>query len=239
MFNEKAALGEHYPVTFLTGRLSMAICACGRNLASGKWYMMLCESNCEKQLARSRRQLQVSLILSRSKRRKSGCDPAPSHGARERAPSKGEVYGFDVGKQTKGRKRFILVDSLGLVMSLLVLEASCPERLGRVAVLHEACEEVKCSLERLWVDQGFSGENFARVVGQLAQAEGEVICRKSKEFEILPKRWIVERTFGWLNWYRRLSKDYECLVEMSEAMIQGAMIHTMLRRLAKLKQNGS
>lgn len=124
-------------------------------------------------------------------------------------------------------------------MSVLVLEASCPERLGGVAVLHEAAEEVKQSLERLWVDQGFSGENFARVVGQLASAEVEVICRKSKEFEILPKRWIVERTFGWLNWYRRLSKDYELLVEMSEAMIQGAMIHTMVRRLAKLKQNAS
>jgi putative transposase len=124
-------------------------------------------------------------------------------------------------------------------MSLLVLEASCPERLGGVAVLDEACEEVKQSLERLWVDQGFSGANFARVVGQLAGAAVEVICRRGKEFEILPKRWIVERTFGWLNWYRRLSKDYELLVEMSEAMIQGAMIHTMLRRLAKLKQNPS
>lgn len=71
-------------------------------------------------------------------------------------------------------------------MSLLVLEASCPERLGGVAVLHEACEEVKQSLEWLWVDQGFSGANFARVVGQLAGAEVEVIGRKSKEFEVLP-----------------------------------------------------
>lgn len=151
----------------------------------------------------------------------------------------GELYGYDAGKKVKGRKRFILVDSLGLILSVLVLEASCPERLGGVAVLHEAAEEVKQSLERLWVDQGFSGGNFARVVGQLAAAEVEVICRKSKEFEILPKRWIVERTFGWLNWYRRLSKDYELLPEMSEAMIQGALIHTMVRRLAKLKQNAS
>ncbi len=108
-----------------------------------------------------------------------------------------------------------------------------------VAAYLEAAEKVKTSLVRLWVDQGFSGENFARVVGQLAQAEVEVICRQSQDFEVLPKRWIVERTFGWWNRYRRLSKDYELLVEMSEAMIYGAMIHTILRRLAKLKQNNS
>lgn len=124
-------------------------------------------------------------------------------------------------------------------MSLVVLEASCPERLGGAAVLHEAAEAVTSRLQRLWVDQGFSGENFARVVGPLSQAEVEVICRSSKEFEVLPKRWIVECTFGWWNRYRRLSKDDELLVEMSEAMIYGAMIHTMLRRLTKLKQNNS
>lgn len=150
-----------------------------------------------------------------------------------------EVYGFDVAKHTKGRKRFILVDTLGLVMSLVIIEASCPERLGGAIVLLEVTESVKKSLVRLWVDQGFSGENFARVVKQLVQAEVEVICRQSKNFEVLPKRWIVERTFGWWNRYRRLSKDYELLVEMSEAMIYGAMIHTMLRRLTKLKPHNS
>lgn len=119
-------------------------------------------------------------------------------------------------------------------MSLVVLEASCPERLGGAIVLHEAAAAVKADLQRLWVDQGFSGETFARVVNQLSQAKVEVICRRQKQFEVLPKRWLVERTFGWWNRYRRLSKDYELLVEMSEAMIHGAMIHTMLRRLAKL-----
>ena len=124
---------------------------------------------------------------------------------------------------------------MGLGLSLVVLEASCPERLGGAAVLMEAAESVKTNLVRLWVDQGFSGQNFARVVKQLAKAEVEVICRSCKDFQVLPKRWIVERTFGWWNRYRRLSKDYELLIEMSEAMIYGAMMHTMLRRLAKLK----
>ena len=139
----------------------------------------------------------------------------------------------------KGASDLRPFDTMGLVMSLVVLEARAKERLGGAIVLLEAAEEVKTSIVQLWVDQGFSGKNFARVVGQLAQAEVEVICRQSKDFEVLPKRWIVERTFGWWNRYRRLSKDYELLVEMSEAMIYGAMIHTMLRRLAKLKQNNS
>lgn len=133
----------------------------------------------------------------------------------------------------KGRKRFALVDTLGLLIAVVVLEASCPERVGGAAVVLEAAKEATQGLQVIWVDQGFSGANFARVVQQLTAAEVEVICRQSDGFEVLPKRWIVERTFAWWNYYRRLSKDYEMLVEMSEAMIYGAMIHLMLRRLGK------
>jgi putative transposase len=122
-------------------------------------------------------------------------------------------------------------------MSVVVIEASCPERLGGVAVVLEAASVATQSLEVIWVDQGFSGANFARVVKQLTHAEVEVICRQSAGFEVLPKRWIVERTFAWWNYYRRLSKDYEVLPEMSEAMIYGAMIHLMLRRLSKLQES--
>lgn len=146
------------------------------------------------------------------------------------------MYGYDAGKKVKGRKRFALVDTLGLLMTVVVLEASCPERVGGAAVVLEAAEDATESLQVIWVDQGFSGANFARVMQQLTEAEVEVICRQSEEFEVLPKRWIVERTFAWWNYYRRLSKDYEVLVEMSEAMIYGAMIHLMLRRLAKAQK---
>ena len=137
----------------------------------------------------------------------------------------------------KGRKRFALVDTLGLLIAVVVVEASCPERLGGAAVVLEATTQSAQTLEVIWVDQGFSGANFARVVKQLSEAEVEVIRRHSKEFEPLPKRWIVERTFGWWNYYRRLSKDYELLPEMSVAMIQGAMIHLMLRRLANVQKH--
>ena len=111
-------------------------------------------------------------------------------------------------------------------------EANASERLGAVVVLHEAAEELS-QLEVVWVDSGYSGKNFAQAVKQVCgeQVRVEVIERNSKAFEVLPKRWIVERTFGWLNRFRRLSKDYELYSEVSEAMIYGSLIRLMLRRL--------
>jgi putative transposase len=91
----------------------------------------------------------------------------------------------------------------------------------------------------IWVDQGFSGKNFARVIQELVQARVDVICRNEPGFQVLPKRWIVERTFGWWNQYRRLSKDYELLPETSESMIYTVMIRLMLKRLASFQSPAS
>jgi len=118
---------------------------------------------------------------------------------------KGEVYGYDGGKKVKGRKRHIVVDSQGLLIGLLVTEANTSERLGAVVILQEASEELSKVLV-LWVDSGYSGEHFAKAVKQVCGATVEVIERNSKAFEVLPRRWIVERTFGWLNRFRRLSR---------------------------------
>ena len=93
-------------------------------------------------------------------------------------------------------------------------------------------------LKLIWVDQGYQGENFARVVEQLCGAKVEVVRRSESGFVVLP-RWIVERIFGWLNQNQRLSKDYELLPEVSEAMIQGAMIRLMLQRLGEQQQTVS
>jgi len=123
------------------------------------------------------------------------------------------------------------VDSQGLVIGVLVSEANLSERIGAIVVLDEAREELS-QTEVIWVDGGYSGANFARVVQQICGARVEVIERIAKTFEILPKRWLVERTFGWLNRYRRLSKDYELHSENSEAMIYGSLIRLMTRRLA-------
>jgi len=114
-----------------------------------------------------------------------------------------------------------------------VTEANASERLGALVTLDEASDKLS-QLEVVWVGQGYSGKKFAHAVKQVCgeRVRVEVIKRTSKSFEVLPKRWIVERTFGWLNRYRRLSKDYELYCEMSEAMIYGAMIRLMLKRLA-------
>jgi putative transposase len=147
---------------------------------------------------------------------------------------KGEVYGFDGGKWVKGRKRHLLVDSLGLLLKVIVTEANASERIVAAYALLSLVEENQKLLSQvqvLWVDAGYRGDSFALAVWLMIQARIEVIQRQGAGFEILPKRWVVERTFGWLNWYRRLSQDYERLLEMSEAAIYAVMTRIMLRRL--------
>jgi putative transposase len=142
------------------------------------------------------------------------------------------VYGFDGGKLVKGRKRHVVVvDTQGLLMSVVVTEANASERLGATVALLEECCDVK-ELELIWADSGYSGENFASAVMVICGAKVEVVKRVKHGFEVLPRRWVVERTFGWLGRYRRLSKDYELLPEVSESMIYAAMVRLMLKRLA-------
>jgi putative transposase len=126
-----------------------------------------------------------------------------------------------------------LVDTLGLLIGVVVINANCSEQRGGAIVVHEMDQAQAKALQLIWVDQGYQGNNFARVVEQLCGAKVEVVKRSEAGFVVLPKRWIVERTFGWINQNRRLSKDYELLAEVSEAMIQGAMIRLMVQRLAE------
>ena len=131
----------------------------------------------------------------------------------------------------KGRKRHLLVDTLGLIWGLVVHSASVQDRDGAKLVL----ETVQGKLPRLkliWADGGYAGQ----LIDWVKQACGWVleIVKRSADaqgFELLKKRWIVERTLGWFGWYRRLSKDYEELTVNSEAMILVCMIHRMLRHL--------
>ncbi len=145
------------------------------------------------------------------------------------------MYGFDGGKLVKGRKRQTIVDSLGLLLKVVVSEGNAGERVLAAYALMELVEERPELLEKvevMWVDSGYDGDKFALAVWLMIQAHVEVMRRTDKEFEVLPKRWVVERTFGWFNQYHRLSKDYERLPEMSEAAIYAVMTRIMLRRLA-------
>ena len=141
----------------------------------------------------------------------------------------GEEIGYDGGKKIKGRKRHILVDTMGFILTVVVHSANIPDREGAIPVL-ERIKNAYSRLKLIWVDGGYSGILIEMAKG-LYNRELEVVSRDGKGFKIVRKRWIVERTFGWLFNYRRHSKDYERLPQTSEAMIYIAMIHLMVRRL--------
>jgi transposase len=148
-------------------------------------------------------------------------------------PHGGEV-GYDAAKQIKGRKRHVLVDTLGLLLGVLVTPASTPERDGAQALLERVLGWFTW-LRRLWVDGGYSGAAFAQWVrGIRPKLEVEVVKRSdtAKGFAVLPRRWVVERTLGWLMRQRRLVRDYETTETSAQAWIYIAMIRIQIRRLA-------
>lgn len=146
----------------------------------------------------------------------------------------GGAVGYDAAKKIKGRKRHLLVDTLGLVLGAVVTPADCPERDGAQQVLQRVGGWFK-RLRKLWADGGYTGEPFAQWVRtQWPKLEVEVVKRSDAAtgFAVLPRRWIVERTFGWLMRHRRLVRDYERTETSAEAWIHLAMIRIQLRRLA-------
>lgn len=142
--------------------------------------------------------------------------------------------GYDTAKKTKGRKRHLLVDTLGLLLGICVTPADVPERVGAQQLLTDALLWLAW-LRRLWVDGGYSGPEFAAWVRlQRPKLRVEVVARLGEihGFKVLPHRWIVERTFGWLMKQRRLVRDYEETTSSAESWVYIAMIRIMLRRLA-------
>jgi putative transposase len=142
--------------------------------------------------------------------------------------------GYDAHKNVKGRKRHILVDTLRLPLSVYVTSADVQDRVG-VRCLLAGLKPFVPRLKKIWADEAYAGEKLAGWLEEQGGWELEIVerDRKAKGFEVLPKRWIVERTFSWLIRNRRLSKDYERLVQTSETFIEVAMIRLLLRRLAR------
>ena len=147
-----------------------------------------------------------------------------------------EAVGFDGAKKTKGRKRHTAVDTLGLLLRVVVTAANVPERAGGKQVLQQvyAMGALVCRLYLIWVDGGYDGNPFLQWAMDRFRWVIQVVLRpkETKGFVLVKKRWVVERTFGWWNWCRRLSKDYERLTASSEAIIYISMIRFMVRRLA-------
>jgi len=141
----------------------------------------------------------------------------------------GGIKGYDGGKKIAGRKRHIVVDVLGLLLFCVVHSAGIQDRKGAEVVLDSAKNKYPTIL-KIWADGGYTGKliNWIKLKLNLILA---IVKRPRKKFQIVKWRWIVERTFGWLNRYRRLAKDYEELTTSSEAFIKIAMINIMIHRL--------
>jgi len=171
-------------------------------------------------------------------RRKRGKHKHPSAGSLDsqsvKTTSVPSSRGFDAGKKVMGRKRHILVDTLGLMIALCVTTACVQDRDGLKKLLRRFGIHRK-KLRKIWVDGGYRGAVIEWVKARFRYCL-EVVLRSDdmKGFVVLPKRWVVERTFAWLSNHRRLSKDYERFTETSETMIQIAMMRLMLRRLKPL-----
>ena len=142
------------------------------------------------------------------------------------------IRGYDKAKNVNGRKRHILVDTMGLLLIVVVTAASTSDPAGArllLARLGGACKK----LRKVWVDGTYRGKLVDWVAEQFQFALEPVLRSDDvKGFVVLPRRWVVERTFAWLTQSRRLSKDYEGLPKSSEAMLSIAMTRLMLRRLA-------
>ena len=167
-----------------------------------------------------------------------GRDPMASAGIVDAQSIKGadtvgtDSRGYDPGKKVNGRKRHIVTDTLGLLIVVLVTAGSVQDRDGGRDVLARARMAMP-SITLVWADGGYAGKLIAwveqrcRIILQIVRKpEGQ------RTFEVLPRRWVVERTLSWLVRCRRLGRDYERLPEHSEAMVKWAMIGLMTRRLA-------
>jgi putative transposase len=198
----------------------------------------------------------ISAELVKSTREKMGKTPLPTGGCIDSQSIKstnigGESIGYDGNKKINGRKRFILTDTIGLILGVYVCAANVSEikgarklfaKLKMNHVLSKLCENLKS----VWADGGFRGEilsNFLRkiwnfiliitLVSDLKKQaeEKEKILQSKNGFVVIPKRWVVERTFAWLGNYRRLNKDYEKTTASSQTMILIASIQIMLKRI--------
>ena len=162
---------------------------------------------------------------------------------------RGGPHGYDGGKKVNGRKRHLLVDTMGLLLQVVVHAANLQDREG-VKLLLEPTKGQFERMEKVWVDQAYSGTGKTWIEQQMGwtvevversprrgwimtEDQGLVWVTLPKIFERLPRRWVVERTIAWIGRYRRMSKDYEYLMSSSEAMVYLTMLRLMLTRLAK------
>jgi transposase len=158
----------------------------------------------------------------------------PERQGRGKRGRKIDPSGYDAGKKIKGKKRHILVDTQGLLMCAIVHAADIQDRDGGIMVM-SALFGLFPFLLKLYADGGYQGPKFQEELKRVYRQINLEIVKRSDvgKFTVLPKRWIVERTIGWLGRCRRLAKDWECLNRSALAFLRWASIRLMARRLCQ------
>jgi transposase len=172
-------------------------------------------------------------------REKAGREASPTVAVIDAQSAKGaqkggsiDPQGYDAGKTVKGRKRHILVDTLGLLLNVVVHPADVQDRAGVRLVLDRRTRRLFPVVERVFAEAGYQGPVVAAAVVKTGSWTIEIVKRNEMHrVVVLPKRWIVERTLAWISRCRRLTKDFERHARKAAAVVRLAMIRLMLRRL--------
>jgi transposase len=145
-----------------------------------------------------------------------------------------DPQGYDAGKKVTGRKRHILVDTLGLLLSVAVHPANIQDRDGVELVLDEKTRALWPFIVKIFADAGYQGARAALAAAKTGSWIIEIVKRTElHKFVVLPKRWVVERTLAWISRNRRLTRDYERYAHTVAAFVRLAMVRLMLRRLTR------